>query len=379
MRMSILIFSTSLFLILYTYFLYPFLLFLLTQFKREKPAAPIGSEDLPSVSVIIAAYNEEAVIEKKIRNALALNYPKDKIEILIGSDGSTDKTDTICMQYADQIRFHRVEPRQGKSNVLNTLVPLAKNEILLFTDANTVLQEESLKKLTVHFADRSIGGVCGRLILESRTQGVEAYEKAYWKYESDIKNLESRLYSTVGANGGIYAIRKELFRTIPKDTIIDDFWISLGILKQGKKIYFEKEAIAKETISETIIDEFWRKVRIGSGNLQTLLLVPVIDCPNRAFIHFAYYSHKVIRWMTPLLLIILYISILALSSEPIFVNMFYLSNLLIFVSSLAVILNIKNRSMNLIGYFSLFNFALLWGYIRFIMGKQSVIWKKAAR
>jgi cellulose synthase/poly-beta-1,6-N-acetylglucosamine synthase-like glycosyltransferase len=346
--------------------------------RRQKNPERIEN-DLPTISVIVAAYDEENVIEEKIKNTLALDYPKDKIEILIGSDGSEDRTDEICEAYSDVIKFRRIEPRQGKSNVLNTLVPQAKGEILLFSDANSILQKDSLRKLVPHFVDPSIGGVCGRLILESRTASVEAFEKTYWKYESDIKNLESKIHSTVGANGGIYAIRKKLFQPIPKDTIIDDFWISMNILEQDKRIYFEKEATAKEYISDNVIDEFWRKVRIGSGNLQTFLRRPMIRNQTIGFAQVAYYSHKVIRWLTPFFLCALYLSLVSLSRQSGFTIIFYVANLLILTSLLSVVFETRNKTINLIGYFCLFNLALLFGYIRYLMGRQGATWRRATR
>lgn len=376
--MSMIIFILSVFLIAYTYVLYPFLLLLVSRFVRRRAGHDLGG-DYPLVSVVIAAHDEEKVIEEKIRNTLSLDYPEDKIEVLIGSDGSEDRTDEICRRYSDRIRFQRIEPRQGKANVLNTLVPMAKGEIILFSDANSMIRKGSLKKLVRHFNNPSVGGVCGRLVLESRTKSVEAIEESYWKYETGIKKLESRIYSTIGANGGIYAIRKEYFKEIPRDTIIDDFWISLVVLESGKRILFEEDAVATEYISDNTLDEFWRKVRIGSGNIQTFFRKPYIVNQNPLFVFSAYYTHKVVRWLIPFLLISLYFSLFSLSSGPLFLFLFHMANLGLLFSLLCLIIDVRNRFINMVGYLAVFNFALLLGYIRYLAGRHTVTWRRAAR
>lgn len=379
---AIIILSVSIFLILYSYVLYPVILFLLGKLKRRCFVEnPSDNKYYPFVSIVIAAHDEEKVIESKILNALGLDYPMEKLEILIGSDGSMDKTDEICQRYANSIKFKRIEPRQGKANVLNTMVPLAKGDIVLFSDANTIFKADSVKKIVSHFEDRSIGCVCGRLELKTTSKKLESYERVYWDYESHLKYLESEVFSTLGANGGIYAIRKELYRKVPVDTIIDDFWISLDILEQGKRIHFEKNSIAYEDVSENIVGEFWRKVRIGAGNLQTFKRKPLIFSKSIwfIFIQYIYYSHKVIRWLIPCLLILLYASIILLSTNSGFVFLLYIYNLALVIGLLSIILDTKNRLFNLMGYFLLSNFALLLGYIKYFLGMQAVTWRRVKR
>lgn len=367
----------SLFLIFYPYFIYPFILLIYTKIGYVEK---IDKDDnyYPYVSVIIPAHNEEEVIEQKIFNTTALDYPDDKIEILIGSDGSTDQTDLICQRYANSIRFKRIEPRQGKPNVLNSLVPLAKGDILLMSDANTIIDSNALKKIIRHFPDQSIGGVCGRLILQSKTEELVTVEKRYWQYESAIKNMEGQVYSTIASNGGIYAMRKSLYHQIPKDSIIDDFWISLTILEQGQRIIFEEDAVGYEFLSMDFIGEFWRKVRIGGGDIQTFIRKPVILNKNK-IINFIYYSHKVFRWMTPFAIIALYISMCFLSRNTYVLYGFFLFNFSMLVALLGIFWEIKFKLVNLTTYFFLFNFALLFGYCRYLFGKQSVAWKRAER
>lgn len=378
--MALFIFILSVSIILYVYILYPLILFISPIGSKRKSIVQDNS-DFPFVSVVIAAYNEEKVIEEKIRNTLGLDYPREKIEILIGSDGSGDGTDEICKKYSGDIRFTRIEPRQGKANVLNTLVPMSNGSIILFSDANTMIGRGALKKMVKHFYDESVGGVCGRLRLNARgEEGLELYEKFYWDYESGIKYLESRLLTTLASNGGIYSIRKESFKEIPKDTIIDDFWISLNVLDSRKKIIFEGAAVAYEDVSKSIVNEFWRKVRIGSGNLQTFFRRPILRGRNRILLNIIYFSHKVLRWVIPVLIPISYISLLFLyMSSVYFLYLFIFANLLLLIALLGILLEVKVRIISYLSYFFLVNFALLIGYVRYINGKQSVIWRRSER
>lgn len=371
----------SSFLILYTYVFYPIILIIYSKIKKNdnnKINDIEKNEFAPDVSVLIAAHNEEKVIEEKIKNTLEIDYPHEKIEIRIGSDGSEDKTDEICRKYLDRINFIKIKPRQGKPNVLNTLYNGARGDILLLTDANTIIEKNALKKMLVHFVDDSVGAVCGRLALLSKSHCLESYEKNYWNYESKIKHLESLAYSTLASNGGIYMVRRSLFRGIPKYTIIDDFWISLTILEQGKRIVFENDALAYENVSDSIKDEFWRKVRIGSGNMQTFMHKPILLIRNQ-FPLFSYYSHKVIRWMIPILLILMYISLIYLKEIPLFLIGFYLANLFIAIALLGFFLKTRNKIICIISYFFVCNLALLFGYIRYLRGKQNVLWRRAER
>jgi biofilm PGA synthesis N-glycosyltransferase PgaC len=298
---------------------------------------------------------------------------------LIGSDGSTDKTDEICAEFGDEIVFKRIEPRQGKANVLNTLVPLTKGDIIFFSDANTIIEPDALKKMVRHFGNDSIGGVCGRLVLDVSVGNLVSLESRYWRFESGLKAVESQVYSIIGSNGAIYSIRKELFQPFPKDIIIDDFWISLGILEQGKRVFFEVDAVGREHVSMNIVDEFWRKVRIGGGNMQAFSRKPFIRGKTWLLTNFMFYSHKVIRWAIPLMLVAMYIGILLLSEQPPFDIYLRVCNLFILIGMLGVLLEEKITIINAITYFLLFNFALLLGYIRYLMKRQSVIWKSAQR
>ncbi len=372
------IFFISFSLIAYSYFIYPLLLFIGCSLKKKTGDYPY-QHVCPSLSVIIAAYNEESVIQEKIVNSLGLDYPSDKVEIFIGSDGSTDKTDELCKQYST-VKFVRIEPRQGKPNILNKLIPLADGEIIVLSDANTMIESAALKNLVRHFSDPAVGGICGKLILvQNNSNAPEACEGIYWTYESKIKEMESALYSTIASNGGIYAIRKNLYTEIPKDTIIDDLFISLNILEQHKRIVFEKNARAYEQASKNFYDEFWRKVRIGAGNFQTFFRKHTFLKNVSFFVSFAYLSHKIIRWFIPLLLIAIYVSCIKLNNTLFFNYIFWILNICILFTFVGIFFRTKNRIINFISYFFSLNFALMLGYLKYICGLQKITWRKATR
>jgi len=365
------------FLVAYSYALYPLLLLVGARFIRREES-PTKAARLPHVSLVVAAHNEERVIEDKIRNTMALDYPREHLEFLVGSDGSTDQTDEICRRYP-WVTFERIAPRRGKTNVLNTLIPKARGEIIVLTDANTILQPDALRAMVRHFDDITVGGVCGRLVLVSDRQKLADTERVYWDYETRVKELESRWYSTIGANGGIYAIRKELFVPIPTDTIIDDFVISLNLLEQGRRLVFERDAVAREEVSKSFQDEFWRKVRIGAGNLQTLGRRTGFFFRAPLFVSFAYVSRKVIRWLIPFLLIVFWLCSLALADGQPFAILFWGLNLSMVLAMVGLLGLSKSKLVMALAYLYSLNVALLVGYGRYLFGLQGTAWRRAER
>lgn len=368
----------SLFLVLYTYIIYPLLLLAFPTRRRFIQPSGIESDGVPSISVVIPAFNEERVIERKIQNTLSLIYPKEKLEIWIASDGSTDKTDEICLRYGSQINFFRIDPRQGKANALNEIVSRVKGELLLFTDANTIVESNALQLMASAMGHNEVGAVCGRLVLRPESKGISRIEAAYWRYETEMKYNEGRLRTTIASNGGLYLMRKALYRAIPTDTIIDDFWISMDILEQRHDIVFMKEALGYESISKLTVDEFWRKVRIGSGCLQVFCRRPVLRNAGR-FVNLVYYSHKVIRWFIPLLFVFFYLSLVLLCNKTGYGLLFIITNGILLSALTALILDENAGYLSYIGYTMLFNFSLLYGYYLYAVGRQNVLWRKAIR
>lgn len=378
MDTCVFVLAISGFLVVYTYVLYPILLWSGARFIRRQEL-PARSEHFPLVSVVVAAHNEESVIEEKIGNTQALEYPEGCLELLIGSDGSTDRTDEICRQNS-WVRFFRIEPRGGKANVLNTLIPRAQGEIIVLSDANTLIEPVALTAMARHFDDPTVGGVCGQMVLtSSQQQRLEAVESTYVSHEVQLKKLESRCYSAIGAHGGIYAIRKDLFTSIPTDTIIDDFLISMNVLEQGKRLVFEHEAIAYEDVSKSFRDEFWRKVRIGAGCLQFLLRKRDLFLKVPIFVTFAYLSHKVIRWFVPFLLMNIWVCSLFMSDHQPFSTLFWVYNFTLLLPVVGVRGASRSRFVKAFTYLYSFNLALLIGYSRYLLGIQRVTWRRAQR
>ena len=256
--------------------------------------------DLPRISLLIAAYNEESVIEDRVKNALAFDYPKDKLQIVVASDGSEDATSEIVRRYADQgVRLLDYKQRRGKSTVLNSSFAQLSGDIVLMSDANTFTDADAAKKLVRWFSDPEIGAVCGRLVITDPTSGKNT-DGLYWKYETFLKKCESRLGALLGANGAIYAIRRQLYVPIPNNTIVDDFVIPLlAKLKSDCRIIYDAQAVAHEESAPDIRSEFKRRTRIGAGGWQSIGMLWKLLLPRHGWVALAFFSHKVLRWLCP--------------------------------------------------------------------------------
>lgn len=380
-----LIFWTSAGLVLYGYVFYPVVLLLLRKVHSDRPK----TEDrrpkiLPSVSVVIAAYNEEGIIEKRIENLLELDYPKDKLEVVIASDGSTDGTDAIVNKYSDRgIKLFRIEGRVGKVNVINKVVPGLNGEIIVLSDANTFYKKDAVSKLARNFEDNRTGCVCGELKFYGGNKNeVGNLEGIYWRYEQFLKRMEGARGSLLGANGGIYAIHKNLFEPLPEDTIVEDFVLPMKILEKGYKVVYEPEALAYEETSKKIVQEMERRIRIGAGDFQALILTWRLLDPRRGFTALSYFSHKVIRWFAPFFLMAVFISNVFLAGNNFY--MFTFAAQCAFYAA-AIIgrlfsgLNIRLKILGLPYYFVSMNIALFLGFIRFCTSSQSVAWNRTER
>jgi len=269
----------------------------------------VDSNYLPTVSLIIAAYNEEAVIGKKVENSLRLDYPKDKLEIIVFSDASTDRTDEIVKGYADRgVKLLRIEGRKGKTYCQNEAAKVAQGEILVFSDANSMYEPDAIRKLVRHFADERVGCVSGELRYRDGEKGVEG-ERVYWGYEQTIKRLESRISSLVTANGSIYAVRKSLYEPLQADAI-SDFIEPLKIVGRGYRVIYEPEAIAWETTAKDPKKEFRRRVRIVTRSVHSLLrdrsLLSLLDPVKYGMFSIQLWSHKVLRWFSGLFLLFIF-------------------------------------------------------------------------
>lgn len=302
-------------LVVYSYILYPLVLmgvaaavqlrtdlkYVLGKIDRRRRDAPVG--EWPSVAVVIAAFNEETHLQARIDNLLALDYPADRLRCYIGSDGSSDRTNEILRRVQDpRVCAVVFEQNRGKASVLNDLVTRASEEIVAFSDANTFYHPDALKRLVPHFAESSVGVVSGELRLIQA--GGDNQDSLYWRIEQMLKFFESRIGGLLGANGAIYALRRQLWRPMPVDTICDDFHAAMQVSANGHRLVYEPNAWAEEETPADIGDEYGRRVRIGIGNFQQLLRYPQYLSRTSWGTRFAYLSHKVLRWVAPHLLIL---------------------------------------------------------------------------
>jgi len=378
--------------LLHTYVTYPLILVLLDAWAafradlrylgggkdRRLPPEPL---QLPRVSIVVAAWNEASVIREKIENCLALDYPAHLLEVVVGSDGSDDGTDEIVSSFDDpRVRLDRAE-RRGKIGVLTRVVPTTSGEILVFSDANTLFAPDALRKLVRHFADRRVGCVCGRLRLYNRRH--ETFEEsAYWVYESFLKLREGRRGAVMGANGGIYALRRSLFPVLPPNTVVEDFVIAARCLLRGLRVIYDPEAVALEETTEDYAKERRRRVRIAAGNFQALGLVGGLLHPRHGFTSFAFFSHKVLRWIAPLLLLGLFAASVWLFPRPLYAAALGFQICFYWLAAIGYAVRLPGlagRVASLARYFVEMNVGMAHGFLRWIAGTQKVTWQRTAR
>jgi cellulose synthase/poly-beta-1,6-N-acetylglucosamine synthase-like glycosyltransferase len=366
----------------YTYAVYPVILKLIDIFVPRPEFKKTG--DLPPVSLIIAAHNEEKVIRGRIENCLSLDYPRDRLEVIIASDGSDDGTNDIVRSYAGGgIRLLDYSRRRGKVNALNDAVKECRHSILVFSDANTMFKRDAVKNLVRHFGDPRVGCVCGGLQFININDGkTGALEGVYWRYETTLKKLAGRRGYLLGANGGIFALRKELYQPCPSNTIVEDFVIAMRVLQQGFRVIYDPFASALEETSQRFIQEKKRRVRIGAGDYQAItLLWPMLN-PFRGFSAFAFWSHKVVRWMAPFLMIAAFVTNLLLLASPLYRSIFVLQSLFYGGAFAGQILSRTRYNVKFLGlcyYFVSMNYALLLGFFQFIRGIKTAAWERTER
>ncbi len=347
-------------LVAYHLFLYPLILKIITLFYKNKTKQ---KNIFPSVSLIIAAHNEEEVIEQKIKNSLELNYPN--LEIIIADDGSTDNTNKISQKYKNKIKIIKIKDRKGKINALNKTVPIAKGDFLVFSDANTFYEKNAIKHLIKHFNDKKVGCVTGYVKLIARGE-LKQGEGIYTKIEKSIQINESLINSVIGIDGAMYAIRKELFTPL-KDFFIEDFITGMTIIKKGYRVIYEKKALAYEKSSPNINEEFKRRIRIVAGGFQSLKEMKFLI--KHPIILIEFISHKLLRWILAEILILIFV-----------INIFLLNNFnFIIIFYFQIVFYLSYLFINFSKYFITMQFASLLGLVRFITKTQSVKWDKAKR
>jgi Glycosyltransferases, probably involved in cell wall biogenesis len=385
------IFYFSLVIIIYSYVGYGLLLLVLVTIKKLFNAKNVRQQDAafqPPVTIIIAAYNEADFIEDKIKNTLALDYPSDKLKIIIITDGSTDKTPEIVARYPS-IRLLHQPGRSGKIAAMHRAMGFVNTPFVIYCDANTYLNTDAIKNIVRHYADKKVGGVAGeKKIMQLGNAGVSgAGEGLYWKYESTLKQLDSNLYTVVGAAGELFSVRTELYEFPGENVLLDDFIISLRICARGYRVAYEKQAYAMETASANLKEERKRKIRISAGAFQSMLMLKgLLNVFKHPMLTFQYVSHRVLRWtLCPLLLPLLFISnILLLNEYPVIIYQLIFAGQLAFYGAVLAgwlfsLRGIKVKILYFPYYFFFINLSLYLGFFRFLKGNQSVLWEKAVR
>ncbi|MEI7801464.1 MAG: glycosyltransferase family 2 protein [Bacteroidota bacterium] len=376
-------------LLFYSYILYPIILEIIFLLKgKSKINEPPTTNYEPTISILLSVFNEEKVIEEKIKNIFESDYPTDKLEIIIGNDCSSDSTREIITRQETRnpkLITRNFDVRRGKPAVLNDLVKAANGEIILLTDANIFFEKDAIKKLVAHFNDAKIGLVGGNIINKASGKGISNQEKTYINRENRIKFLEGKnLGSMIGPFGGFYALRKNLYQTVPENFLVDDFFICMNVLEQNFKSIAEPEAIAYEEVSEDWKQEYKRKARISAGNFQNLLHFEslLLQFNGTAF---CFFSHKVLRWFGPFFILIAFlISIpLAFAEQSGFYDYILMVQIVLFISPfiqrLLEAIQWQNPIWKTISYFYTMNFALLNGWFRFIKGIKSGAWTPTKR
>lgn len=381
------IFWISVLVVLYTFLGYGIVITILNWvYPKKAKLHPISEDELPEVTLLIAAYNEAEIIVQKVLNSTRLDYPKHLLKIVFVTDGSSDSSTKLLGGYPD-IQVYHSRARKGKTAAVNRVMPKIKSPITVFSDANVMLNKEAIKELVKHFQRKEVGAVSGEKKVMSKSTDVASAsgEGAYWKYESYLKEKDAAWNSIVGSAGELFAIRTHLYQAPEPDTLIEDFVLTMRLASKGHLVAYEPAAVAIETASSNVEEELKRKVRISAGGIQAVLrLVSVLKFWNHPGLTFQYLSHRVIRWtLFPLAMILALISNALLLKFGIFYGVTFVLQLGFYVLA---ILGYKNRNLptnrkayHLSFYFLFMQLCVIKGWWYFANGKQKVTWAKAER
>lgn len=379
-------------LILITYIVFPLFTILLANFRKEKNI--ISSAQSFKVYLLMAAHNEERVIEAKLDSILHSNFNKDNLICYIGSDASTDQTNEIIANYSDQLNLHfySFNQRQGKPAIINQLVEkvranhtINENDLFLLTDANVTFRADFISEMVSSFNDAKVGLVDGNIQNPATKSGIGASESQYLQLETKIKQAEGKLWGcSMGPFGGAFMMRAKLFQPVPNNFLVDDFFIFYHVVKAGKQAIFNKNAICYEAVSGDLKEEFRRKVRISTGNFQNTAyffpyLLKLWKTHNIVFV-----LHKLLRWLSPVFaLAILVIAAIGGIHNPVWRNFYVIMiSLLVGIPVLNYLLNqlnLKLKWLQGLSYLIIMNIALFIGLIKFIKGVRTNVWEPTKR
>ncbi|MDT7806227.1 MAG: hypothetical protein QOJ70_40 [Acidobacteriota bacterium] len=362
----------------YTYVGYPVLLLVVSTLR---PRSVLRAEHTPAVSVVITAYNEERDLAAKLENTLALDYPKERLEVIVASDCSNDRTDDIAREFAARgVRLHRQAVRRGKTAAQNAAVELVRGEVVLFSDATTMYRPDVLRVLTQSFADPSVGCVAGRLVyVDPGGTSVGQGARSYWGYETFLKQHESRACSLIGASGCLYAVRRSAY--IPLyDEACSDFIIATKMVEQGLRTVYEPRAVSNETTNRRSDKELRMRVRVIAQTYTDLWRHRAMMNPLRGgFYSVELLSHKVMRYAVPAFLVVIFASSLALATtSPLYLAAFIAQALLYVAAALSLLLErvgAHSRVLALPGYFVLANLAAVLAFYKFLRGERYARWE----
>ena len=369
------LFAGSLFALLYIYLGYPAILVILAKWMH----APVSKgECTPSVSILIAAHNEAACIGKTIENKLGLDYPGDKAEIIVISDGSDDETDEIVRGYASRgVKLIRQEPRAGKTSALNLAIPSARGEIIVFSDANSLYEYDAIRKLLANFKDPEVGYVTGKMIYVNPDGSVTGDGcSAYMRYENRLRALETAIGSVVGVDGGIDAVRKALYRPMNADQL-PDFVLPLDVVDQGYRVVYEPWAVLRETALAEASDEYRMRVRVSLRAFWALKdMRHLLSFRRNPLYAWQLWSHKVLRYLSFVFLACAYIGNALLVPEAFFYAVLFAMQTLGYAACLAAPCLPKAgfRFVHMVHYFVLINVAALHAFLKFVLGQKQVVW-----
>jgi len=367
----------SIAILVYIYFGYPMLLFLVSRLFPDR-RLPTGYA--PNLSVLIAAYNEQAGIRKKIETTLALDYPQDKLEILVLSDGSTDETDAIVRSISDpRVRLLRIEGRKGKTKAQNEGVVQARGEVLVFSDATTTYHPQALLYLACNYADPHVGAVSGRYqYFDSGGKSPTGLGTiAFWNYENFIKRMQSRVRTISGCCGCIYSVRQRAYTALPAD-VISDLVQPLHVIQKGYRVVFEDRALAYEETTQSTSEEFSMRVRVVTRGMRGLLSVPRLLKPWRfGWVSFQLWSHKLLRWFVPFLLLLVFTSSAFLAKAPFFRGMLLAQVAFYAITLFSLVIPLQRiwKPLGIPLYFCTLNAAAFLSVLEILRGKKYVVWE----
>ncbi|MGV8139809.1 MAG: glycosyltransferase family 2 protein [Mangrovibacterium sp.] len=392
MSIAEIIFWTSLFIIFYSYLGYGVVLYVLVKLKKTESAAPRSSfftDEFPEVTLFVTAYNEKDTIPAKVANSKNLNYPAEKVRHIWVTDGSNDGSPEL-LESLEGIEVYHEPERKGKIAAMNRGMQFVKTPIVIFSDANTFLGEDSIMRIVSLFGDPKVGCVSGekRIFHADSDSASGSGEGIYWKYESLLKKWDARLYSVVGAAGELFAIRTDLWQEVEPDTLLDDFVISLRVAMQGYTIQYDPDAYAIESASKDTKEELKRKIRISAGGIQAVIrLRSLLNIFKYGILSFQYISHRVLRWMVSpfLLLLIIPLNYLLFRNENtigVYTFLWYgqfMFYLLVLTGWMLRAKQTRIKGLFVPFYFFMMNYSVYLGLVRYLKGSQSVVWEKAKR